>query len=260
MSMLPSVGGRLIPVKEKHCKVCLNNKSEEVVKLVNDGIISNRDAADRLEIGLSAWYNHLKFCVRNAMSSAIAPKVDDLSKKVIDNVFELIDAVDRTKSLTEKLHKVLDSTNASELDPKQLQSYVMLEKQLSHTIELYSKITGDLKDSAVINVRNTKIELNDFRTKVIGAVCMKCRKKLANMDDDGLIETDDEKIKNTKYQRDEEREVRKIIGKEDMDKSNPWYDNEDKIDVVNGEKIEEIREKGEVGVDINEVIKNGEDV
>ena len=261
MNSLPIASGNLIPVKEKQCKVCLHKDSDTILKMVSDGIISNSDAADRLGIRLQLWYNHLKFCVRSAMETALAPNVDDLSKKVVDNVFELIGAIDRTKSLTEKLHMVLANTDPNEMDPKQLQSYATLEKQLGHTIELYSKITGDLKNSAVINVQNTKIEFNDFRSKVLGVVCMKCRKKLANMDDDGLIDTDDEEIKKKKYKRDEEKEVRKIIGSDDRDKSNPWYDNENKPEVVVGEK-EDIgfSKEREVGTDIKEVIENGEDV
>ena len=166
----------LVPIRN-NCKVCTHPRQSEVLQAVYEERMTNPQAAETLGVTGVTWSRHLRNCVRSELDSAMAPHVDKITKTIIDKVEELVGQVDRVKGNLQRVCNVQEQED-DKIDLKTMQSYIMLEKQLSTTIELFAKITGDLTNSAIVNVTNNKIEFNDFRQQVLGTVCDQCRSKL----------------------------------------------------------------------------------
>lgn len=180
MRMPTSSHTSLIPVRRSFCKACAAPQHDKILEDLNNGLMSNSEAATQMGLSVQQWYRHLNNHVKPAVESAVAPYVGDIGKRIIDKVDEIVGQIDRLKM---NIAKVNEGINDDEMvDAKKIQSYVSLERQLGSTIELLAKITGELNNAAIINVSNTKIEFNQFRENVIGIMCEKCKEKVLKLD------------------------------------------------------------------------------
>lgn len=214
----------LVPSQLKNCKVCMNDRQNEYLQKIYDKKISIEIAAMEMGVTSLQWRNHLRFCVRNAVESAIAPDIEGIAKRVVDYVDELVDQLDRTKVLSKRMNEAMLE---QELDPRMISSWALVEKQLSHTIEMMAKMSGELNSSAVVNINNVKMEFNDFKSRVMDILCPLCKEKLLNSDDDDEIIDDVDRARVIKVVEPNEN---KYAENDDVDKIMSEVDN--KIDDI----------------------------
>ena len=172
----------LTPSTVRDCKVCMHKDHDVYLKKIYNREISIGLAADEMKLSYTQWRNHLRFCVKGAVESAMAPDVELIAKKVVDYVDELVGQLDRTKKVIGTMLVAME--NSEEVDPKLVSSYALIEKQLAHNVEIMAKISGDLNNSAVVNINNVKMEFNDFKGKVLEVLCPSCKEKLLTIDDE----------------------------------------------------------------------------
>ena len=46
-----------------------------------------------------------------------------------------------------------------------------------------ARLSGDLNNTAVMNISNVKVEFNDFKSKVMEVLCPNCKEKLMDIYD-----------------------------------------------------------------------------
>ena len=182
MSIVSNEYKGLVPSTVRDCKVCLHKDHDEYLKRIYDRQISVGLAADEMKLSYTQWRNHLKFCVKGAIENAMAPDVELIAKKVVDYTDELVGQLDRTKTVIDKL--IMEMESAEEFDSKMYNTCAVFEKQLAHNIEMMAKISGDLNNSAVVNINNVKMEFNDFKGKVLEILCPTCKEKLLDIDEE----------------------------------------------------------------------------
>jgi len=172
----------LVPSTIRDCKICMMDDSvqREYLNKIYDKRISVALAAKELGVTTGTWRNHLRFCVKNAVESALQPEIEGIAKKVVDYADELVDQLDRTKDV---IKMISDDMEGKELDSKMLMSLAAFEKQLVHSIEVMAKLSGDLNNTAVMNISNVKVEFNDFKSKVMEILCPNCKEKLMDIYD-----------------------------------------------------------------------------
>ncbi len=166
----------LIPVRRGYCEACNHADHAQILKRVYDGTLTNGEASKQLNVSLQVWYRHIKNHVKPQVESAIAPDVGDITKTIVDKVEELVGQVDRVKDNLERVNKAIAEDD--EIDFKKMQSWLQAERQLTYILETLGKFNGDLQNSAVININQTKIEFNTFRENVLDTVCTECKSKL----------------------------------------------------------------------------------
>ena len=184
----------LIPLRRGTCKACIHPEQNGYLQAVYDGKMSNADAAKGLGINLQTWYGHLKYCVKNAVESAIEPEIEGIAKRVVDHVDKLIGQVDRVENMVLKINESLKNQDPEKIDPKKMASWLAAENQLKSTLEMLAKISGDLNNSAIVNISNVKMEFTDFQEKVMEIMCPNCRAKLADIDTMSTSEIKNENI------------------------------------------------------------------
>ena len=171
----------LIPVRRGQCLACVHTDHAQVLEDLDKGFINNKEAANRIGIALQTWYTHLRHHVKPEVESAIAPNVDVLAKSIVDKVEEGTGQFDRLLANVNRVNNLIDQ-DGDNLDVKKMQSYIQLEKQLTYVLEFLSKLSGELENSAIINVNNTKIEFNNFKDTVKEVLCLSCKEKIIKLE------------------------------------------------------------------------------
>ena len=180
----------LVPSQVRDCKVCMHKEQGEYLTKIYEKRISVSVAAREMGVSYQQWRNHLKYCVKNAVETALVPEVESIAEKVVDYANELVGQLDRVNGIIKGIEEDVRAEDDNDKKYKMLGTLTMFEKQIGSTIEMMARLAGDLNNSAVMNVSNVKIEYSDFKTRIMDNICSSCKEKILDIES-GVKRADD---------------------------------------------------------------------
>lgn len=170
------------PLKLIRCDLCIINfepyltmylnKTKPVREIVNDLVKEHN-----IPCSLQKFYNHIRYHVGTQVQPMLSNEAPELVEYTINKFKELGDSIERLKN---KIKTISDTINA-EASPQLINAYVNLERELRASLETIARLSGDLKQSEHIHIKNMNIEYNAVFSQILQNTCNNCKLKLSKI-------------------------------------------------------------------------------
>jgi len=159
----------------RNCEICKHDKIDQIERQFLSEQITGKEAAEILDVGQSAFKNHIEKHLKKDIAIALSSNAGPLAKRIFNKGNELIESCDRI------LETIKDVTKEwkDKKRPEWVGALVKLEIVLGNNIEKLTKMHGELRESSVMRVEQLNIQVNNMTQELIEGMCSACKQRLA---------------------------------------------------------------------------------